>query len=95
MANMQSHDWLAIFPLDAPETFAGGDVVAAIRLPVDVSTLPQRHVITVKRVRNGQQSYSTHEVAHDHVQWVGGQGHYDMTWQQAIEDMARRAIASA
>ena len=27
-------------PLDPPERFAGGDVVAAVRCPVDVSTYP-------------------------------------------------------
>ncbi len=34
-------------PLDPPECFAGGEVVAA-RCPVDVSTYPRRHVIMVK-----------------------------------------------
>jgi hypothetical protein len=39
----------AVPPLDPPETFAGGEVVAAARCPVDVSTYPRRHVIVVKR----------------------------------------------
>ena len=29
-------------PLDPPERFAGGEVVAAARCPVDVSTYPRR-----------------------------------------------------
>jgi hypothetical protein len=37
-----------VLPLDPPERFAGGEVVAAVRCPVDVSTYPRRHVIVVR-----------------------------------------------
>ena len=50
-------------PLDPPEQFAGGDVVAAARCPVDVSTYPRRHVIVVKHAGE-RQTFSVHEVAH-------------------------------
>lgn len=60
-------------PLDPPEQFAGGEVVAAARCPVDVSTLPRRHVIVVKHVGE-RQTFSVHEVAHNHVEWVSGPG---------------------
>jgi hypothetical protein len=64
-------------PLDPPERFAGGEVVAAVWRPVDVSTYPRRHVIVVKHAGECQ-TFSVHEVAHNHVEWVGGQGHYDL-----------------
>ena len=57
-------------PLDPPERFAGGEVVAAARCPVDVSTYPRRHVIVVKHAGE-RQTFSVHEVAHNHVEWVG------------------------
>jgi hypothetical protein len=49
-------------PLDPPERFAGGEVVAAARCPVDVSTFPRRHVIVVKHAGE-RQTFSVHEVA--------------------------------
>ena len=55
-------------PLDPPERFAGGEVVAAARCPVDVSTYPRRHVIVVKHAGECQ-TFSVHEVAHNHVEW--------------------------
>jgi hypothetical protein len=60
-------------PLDPPERFAGGEVVAAARCPVDVSTDPRRHVIVVRHAGE-RQTFSVREVAHNHVEWVGGQG---------------------
>jgi len=45
--------------------------VAAARCPVDVSTYPQRHMIVVKHAGE-RQTFSVHEVAHNHVEWVGG-----------------------
>src|ERR1700693_3448544 len=48
---------------DPPERFAGGEVVAAARCPVDVSTYPRRHVIVVKHAAE-RQTFSVHEVAH-------------------------------
>jgi len=63
-------------PLDPPECFAGGEVVAAARCPVDVSTYLRRHMVVVKHAGE-RHTFSVHEVAHDHVEWVGGQGHYD------------------
>jgi hypothetical protein len=77
--------------LDAPEEFEGDPVIAAVRCPVDVSTYPRRHVIVVKHTTGGWQTFSTHEVAHDHSKWVGGQGHYDLTWREALADMVKRA----
>jgi hypothetical protein len=65
-------------PLDPPECFAGGEVVAAARCPVDVSTYLRRHVVVVKHAGE-RHTFSVHEVAHDHVEWVGGQGHYDLS----------------
>jgi hypothetical protein len=56
-------------PLDPPERFAGGDVVAAARCPVDVSTYPRQHVIVVKHAGE-RQTFSVHEVAHNRVEWV-------------------------
>ena len=70
-------------PLDPPERFAGGEVVAAARCPVDVSTYPRRHVIVVKHAGE-RQTFSVHEVAHNHVERVGGQGHYDLGYASAI-----------
>ena len=40
--------------LDPPERFAGGEVVAAARCPVDVSTYPRRHIIVVKHAGERQ-----------------------------------------
>ncbi len=77
-------------PLDPPERFAGGEVVAAARCPVDVSTYPRRHVIVVKHAGE-RQTFSVHEVAHNHVEWVGGQGHYDLGYAAAIRLMAEKA----
>jgi hypothetical protein len=41
-------------PLDLPEGFTGGEVVAAARCPVDVSTYPRRHVIVVRHAGKRQ-----------------------------------------
>jgi hypothetical protein len=81
-------------PLDPPERFAGGDVVAAARCPVDVSTYPRRHVIVVKHAGE-RQTFSVHEVAHNHVEWVGGQGYYDLGYVAAIRLMAEKVIGRA
>ncbi|HET9898979.1 MAG TPA: hypothetical protein VFQ44_28995 [Streptosporangiaceae bacterium] len=45
--------------LDPPERFAEGDVAAAARCPVDVSTFPWRHVIVVKHAGERQMFSST------------------------------------
>jgi hypothetical protein len=81
-------------PLDPPERFAGGEVVAAARCPVDVSTYPRRHVIVVKHAGE-RQTFSVHEVAHNHVEWVGGQGHYDLSYAAAIRLMAEKVAGPA
>jgi hypothetical protein len=81
-------------PLDPPERFAGGEVVAAARCPVDVSTFPRRHVIVVKYAGE-RQTFSVHEVAHNHVEWVGGQGHYDRGYAAAIRLMAEKVAGRA
>jgi hypothetical protein len=78
-------------PLDPPERFAGGEVVAAARCPVDVSTYPRRHVIVVKHAGE-RQTFSVHEVAHNHVEWVGGQGHYKLGYAAAIRLMAEKVV---
>ena len=78
-------------PLDPPEVFAGGEVVAAARCAVDVSTYPRRHVIVVKHAGE-RQTFSVHEVAHNHVEWVGGQGHYDLGYADALCRMVKKAV---
>lgn len=81
-------------PLDPPERFAGGEVVAAARCPVDVSTYPRRHVIVVGHAGE-REGFSVHEVAHNHVEWVGGQGHYDLDYAAAIRLMAEKVAGRA
>ena len=83
-----------VLPLDPPERFAGGEVVAAVRCPVDVSTYPRRHVIVVRHAGE-RQTFSVHEVAHNHVEWVGGQGHYDLGYAAAIRLMAEKVAGPA
>jgi hypothetical protein len=78
-------------PLDPAERFAGGDVVAAARCLVDVSTYPRRHVIVVKHAGE-HQTFSVHEVAHNHAEWVGGQGHYDLGYADALRLMAEKVV---
>jgi hypothetical protein len=68
--------------------------VAAARCPVDVSTYPRRHVIVVKHAGR-RQTFSVHEVAHNHVEWVGGQGHYDLSYPDALRRMAEKAAEQA
>jgi pyrrolidone-carboxylate peptidase len=51
------------------------EVAAAARCPADVSTYPRRHVIVVGHAGE-RQTLSVHEVAHNHVEWVGGHGRY-------------------
>jgi hypothetical protein len=73
---------------------AGGEVVAAARCPVDVSAYPRRHVIVVKHAGE-RQTFSVHEVAHNHVEWVGGQGHYNLGYGAVIRLMAEKAAGRA
>jgi Iap family predicted aminopeptidase len=80
--------------LDPPVRFAGGEVVVAVRCPVDVSTFPRRHVIVVRHAGE-RQTFSVHEVAHNHVEWVGGQGHYDLGYAAAIRLMAEKVAGRA
>jgi hypothetical protein len=68
-------------PLDPPESFAGGEVVAAARCPVDVSTYLRRHLIVVKHA--GERQTFSPRSGHNHVEWVGGQGHYDLGYTAA------------
>jgi len=82
--------------LNAPQQFAGGTVVAAIRL-MDVSGLvPGRHVVMCRRETAGRRAgYSTHEIAPRDGRWLSeGQGHYDLAYSQAVADMAARAGAA-
>ena len=81
-------------PLDPPERLAGGEVAAAARCQVDVSTYPRRHVIAVKHAGD-RQTFSVHEVAHNHVEWLGGQGHYDLGYAVAIRLMAEKVVGRA
>ena len=78
-------------PLDPPERFAGGEVVAAARCPVDVSTYPRRHVIVIKH-GGERQTFSVREVAHNHVGWVAGQGHYDLGYADALRRMIEKVV---
>ena len=71
-----------------------GEAVAAARYPVDVSTYPRQHVIVVKHAGE-RQTFSVHEVAHNHVEWVGGRGCYDPGYAAAIRLMAEKAAGRA
>jgi hypothetical protein len=42
-----------------------------------------------------RQTFSVHEVAHNHVEWVGGQGHYDLGYAAAIRLMAEKVVGRA
>ena len=81
-------------PLDPPERFAGGDVVAAARCPVDASTQPRRHVIVVRHAGD-HPTFSVHEVARNRDEWVGGQGHYDLGYADALRRLAGKAVGQA
>ena len=59
-----------------------------------VSTYPRRHVIVVKHAGE-RQTFSVHEVAHNHVEWVGGQGHYNLGYAAAIRLMAEKVVGRA
>jgi hypothetical protein len=39
-----------------------------------------------------RQTFSVHEVAHNHVEWVGGRGHYDLGYADALRRMAEKAV---
>jgi hypothetical protein len=60
---------------------------------VDVSTYPRRHVIVVRHAGE-HPTFSVREVAHNHVERVGGQGHYDLGYAAAIRLMAEEAAAA-
>jgi hypothetical protein len=81
-------------PLGPPERFAVGEVVAAVRCPVDVSAYPRRHVIVVKHPGE-RQPFSVHEVAHNHVEWVAGQGYYGLGYADALRRMVEKAVGRA
>jgi hypothetical protein len=80
--------------LDPPERFARGDVVAAARCPADVSTYPRRHVIVVRHTGH-RPTFSVHEVAHNHGEWVASQGHYDLGYADALRRMVEKAVGQA
>jgi hypothetical protein len=80
-------------PLDPPERFAGGEVVAAARCPVDVSTYPPAardrgqarwRAADVLSPRGGPQPC-----------WVGGQGQYKLGYAAAIRLMAEKVVGWA
>jgi len=76
-------------PLDPPERFAGGEVVAAARCPVDVSTYPRRHVIVVKHAGE-RQTFSVHEVAHMLSGWADASPkHILMAWTRSGTHVVR------
>ena len=81
-------------PLDPPQRFAGGDVVAAARCPVGASTQPRRHVIVVRHAGD-RPTFSVHEVTRNRGEWVGGQGHYDLGYADALRRMAEKAAGQA
>lgn len=80
-----------IMPLDPPGEFAGGVVVAAIRLPVDLSLHPKRHAIVVKHEDGERETFSVHEVSWNSIQWGGGQGRYDLGYAEALQLMTEKA----
>jgi hypothetical protein len=51
-------------------------------------------VIVVKHAGE-RQTFSVHEVAHNHVEWVGGQGHYNLGYAAAIRLMAEKVVGRA
>jgi hypothetical protein len=61
---------------------------------VDVSTYPRRHVIVVKHAGE-RQTFSVYEVAYNQVEWVGGQGYYDLGYAPAIRLMAEKVMRRA
>lgn len=88
---------MAVPPLDPPDRFAGGDVVAAIRLPVDVSMASCRHIIVVRYTRDERQLFSVHEIARNTSAspWYAVNGHYDVSYPRALGIMAEKAGAYA
>jgi hypothetical protein len=48
-------------------------------------------VIVVKHAGE-RQTFSVHEVAYNQVEWVGGQGYYDLGYAAAIRLMAEKVI---
>jgi hypothetical protein len=42
-----------------------------------------------------RQTFSVHEVAHNHVEWVGGQVHYKLGYAAAIRLMAEKVVGRA
>jgi hypothetical protein len=79
-----------IMALDPPEEFAAGVVVAAIRLPVDLSLHPKRHVIVVRH-EGERESFSVHEVSWNSIEWTGGQGQYQLGYAEALRRMLAKA----
>lgn len=76
--------------LNPPKKFANGEVVAAIRCPVDPSLGRWRHAIVVKHDsgRMNGQAFSFHVVDHNGTGWTAGQGHYELGYADAIRRMA-------
>jgi hypothetical protein len=51
-------------------------------------------VIVVKHAGE-RQSFSVHEVAHNYVEWVSGQGHYDLGYADALRRMVEKVVERA
>lgn len=76
----------------APEEFARRPVVGAIKIADDPSELPFRWIVMTA---NDNGTYNTHRIAWHRDEWVGTNGHYDLTWDRACADFAQRASDQA
>lgn len=65
-----------------PETFAGNRVVGSLKVADDPSETPHKYIIITT---SGGKAFNVHTVAFNGVQWVGGQGRYDMAWPRALD----------
>lgn len=74
--------------LNAPERFAGADVIATVKVIDDPSEHPNQYVIVC---RYDPPFHSVHTIAFNGVVWTSGQGYYDLPWERAIDLMAEKA----
>ena len=71
-----------------PERFAGAEVIGAIRVADGPSEHPYRTIILTIG-RDGK--FNTHRIAWNGTEWVGGNGHYDLSWTRALDDLSAKA----
>jgi hypothetical protein len=81
---------LGVTQLLAPGLLLHGVQKAGPGLPGAVTAGPP-----TRRHTGERQTFSVHEVAHNHIEWVGGQGHYDLGYAAAIRLMAEKAVGRA